>query len=375
MSNVSAAVPQLLDSLKAQSRVVFSGPKSDKSFEAWVLSFLEPLSLFLATTYNSTLPLSRQADAWQMDASEARLFIGMLVDIMVRQPGSLRQYLNETKLRDLAPRRWRSIVHRLKIPITELVELCNFTFKQRVDPPSAMVLDETIWKRTADEPDVVDTHGKPIRRGVKVFNLSFRLDKTNRSYCYHFVPDLGADRLTVSNSLDAALSALPDPSRHVITADRWFGSIRWALAHPEAHVVMRLAENQENELITFMLQGMHKDDLRLFAWRHLILSLWLPGERFCVLSSAHSVTHASASPPLIAPPIAAQRVGLPPRLSVPTTCDLAVLPLPSLQELCRLVGAAPGGNAAKCAEIISRRAIPMEAITAQGISCLSFIPS
>lgn len=279
---------------------------------------------------------------------------------------TLYTYLGKAKEQCLTTSRWEKIISLLDYPILDLVKTCNDLIKARIVPASQMVLDETMLAWTADDVAVVEAPDKPIKMGVKVFNVSCRLEKTNRSYCWHFVPDIGPDRIPVSVSLDLALASLPSHHGFAITADKWFGSIAWAQAHPEAHVVFNLSQNQEDSLLSLLERGLPDGHYRLYRWSNTILSLWRNGNVFRVLSTAHSIADPSSPNLLLPPATVAQRVGLPPRLKPSTAVSLAVLDLPALEDLARAFGESGGNTKAELIGRISRLPMPLPAASING---------
>lgn len=240
----------------------------------FVLAFFSPVFKFISTTCNNNQSLNIHADEAFISERDIRDFIGMVVENLAHPCDNLRTYLRRPSRRGLADNRWQKIISLLEYRILDLVAVCNQTFKQCMVPASQMVYDETMLAWTAADIAVVEVKDKPIKKGVKVFNVSFRLEKTDRSYCWHFIPDLGPDRISVAAALDLALASLPTSRSHVLTADKWFGSISWAQAHPAARVVFNLSRNQDDALFSLLERGLPEGHYRVYRWSNTLLSLW-----------------------------------------------------------------------------------------------------
>lgn len=331
-----------------------------------VLAFFTPLFQFITTVCNNNQHVPTHHSDGLISEWDVRDFVGMVCENIAHPCDTLYAYLGKAEQRGLTTSRWEKIISLLEYPILDLVKTCNDLIKARIVPASQMVLDETMLAWTADDIAVVEAPDKPITKGVKVFNVSCRLEKTNRSYCWHFMPDLGPDRIPVSVSLDLAFASLLSHHGLVITADKWFGSIAWAQAHPEARVVFNLNRNQEDSLLSLLEQGLPEGHYRVYRWSNTILSLWRNGDVFRVLSTAHSIADPALPNSLLPPATVAQRVGLPPRLKASTAVSLAVLDLPALEDLAHGFGETGGNTKADIIGRISRCRLPLPAANING---------
>src|SRR5262245_32748961 len=108
----------------------------------------------------------------------------MIVDQLSHALKITKEYLDSNRLYGLTTHRWHKIITCLEFKPEQLVAVLNETFKQRVHPPGSVGLDEIIWAGDTNWIFIREHPDKPITLGLKVFNIAFRLPKTNRPYCY-----------------------------------------------------------------------------------------------------------------------------------------------------------------------------------------------
>jgi hypothetical protein len=261
--------------------------------------------------------------------------IGMVLDNIAERPVTLKGYVREQKHSGLSSHRWDKIISLLTFDIESLLRRCNAISKRHVKAAPWVSLDETIWPSEGGWPGVRDHPEKPIKHGMKVFNLGFRLPVTKRSWCWHFFPDHYASCLKPAEALDCAVATLDDPQYHVITADRWFGSVAWLQAKPTVRAVFTVKHGTEPSVFDFMTQDLYKGEYRVFKWKNALVSLHNGIDLNIVVSTAH-VPQGGVPPRRV--PVAALQAGLPPRFTPEQAADLANLKFETLQSLARRLG-------------------------------------
>jgi hypothetical protein len=336
-------------------------------------AFLRPLAVYIAQCCNSNQRLSTrvdQAEAASIKQEEIMKMFGMMLRVIADPTTTLEEYVRSDRQEGLTIHRWGKIRSLLSFNVGVLVQKCNVTFQRLVTPGSRMSLDETIWACDAAWLGVRDHPEKPITRGVKVIHLGFRFANTARSYCWHFEPDRFPDVIKASEALDTAALSLPTPGTHIITADRWFGSIAWPQAHPQLHTVMALRENVDADIVKFMSRDLNLNEYRVFEWRNALISIHKSLDMNVVVSTAHRVV--TPAPPATPAPTAIL-LGHPPRYTPEQAVDLAQLMLDTLQAMARSYGAPSSGTKAELIGRITGQPIPVPQPEDLGMYCLSVL--
>ncbi len=294
---------------------------------------------------------------------EIRFFIGMIIDQLARAPKSTKEYLKSFPHAGLSVNRWHKIIQCMGFDSSQWFTELNSTFSRVVQLPGSVTLDESIWRGKADWIFIREHPDKPIPLGLKVFTLAFRLPKTDRPYCYHFWPDLNTKCLSAASVLNLALAALPRDAQVVMTADRFFGSLDWALAHPEQAVIFNVNLNAECSLFSALEKDIPQGHYRVYKIRNALLSLFHDSNMMRVISTAHTTVDANTTSVVMLPPTAQESAGLVPRLTAPATVDLAMLKTETLQELAALFGESTSGTTADLISRISGRRLPLPALS------------
>jgi hypothetical protein len=322
-------------------------------------AYLLPLAHFLADACNSQQHLPTRPDlraAALIKPEEIMTMFGMMLFCIAHRPATLTEYLRAPNRSGLSANRWEKITSLLMFNIDSLIRCCNATFKLCLTAAGWVSFDETIWASDGGWLGVRDHPEKPITRGVKVFHLGFRLPLTGRSYCWHFFPDRYSDCLKPAETLDCAVAALDNPSHHIITADRWFGSVAWLQSKPTVNAVMAVKFGSESQAFTFMTRDLYKGEYRVYEWKNLLVSIHNNIDLNIVISSAHAPLDQA---PPHQPPNAAQQVGLLSRLCPTATADLAKLKNDTLQQLARALGESESGSKAELIGRIGRQPLPL----------------
>jgi hypothetical protein len=101
----------------------------------------------------------------------------------------------------MSENQWEKIRKAVDFSHAKLFRLLNENFKKCWQPGGVGSLDETIWPWKGKHEKTVFIERKPNPFGFKVLSLCFSSTRTNRPYCYHFIPELFAS-LSVADILN-----------------------------------------------------------------------------------------------------------------------------------------------------------------------------
>jgi hypothetical protein len=90
--------------------------------------------------------------------------------------------------------------------------------------------------------------------------------------------------------LDNIIQILPKEATVSITADSWYGSLRYLLSNKLKHVTLALGGNSDvRQHIEFFSHGLKFHEFRAFKRGNLIVTLWQNNELVCCGSTEFTI--------------------------------------------------------------------------------------
>ena len=209
-----------------------------------------------------------------------------------------------------------------------------------------MALDECMWPWTGNHPAVVFIPRKPNPPGFKVHCLCVQSTRTERPYCFHFIPDLHelGESLTPTSILDSMKNIILEYMPHsMLTMDSWYTMFGWVEANRDCSAVGSLKANQLPYMDLFT-HNLKQKEFRTFvnSNNNVVLTVF----------ADENIVRTMSNGFMIGPPLRVEATGeglrgipfLPPRLSANALRNLQEWNHQDLVALARAIGESTGNS-------------------------------